>query len=404
MTPRSFVNLAGIAVVAALLAVVTFAANNQWGSGKSPGDKLVPTLAESIRQVTGLEIRQGEETVALERAQNGTWSLKSRDGYPVDVAKVRALLVGLSQAELVEPKTSKPDRYAALDLDDPEQKGAKSRLLRLIDGNGKAVSEVVIGKRRSAGYGTGQAGGTYVRKPGNPQTWLTNVELDAPVSTKDWVKASVLSLDTAKIKRISIEVAGEPPLKIERPAPAAPKEAKADANGKADATKTEAGKTEAGKTDAGKTDAGKVDAAKADSKGAKTPGWSHPPFDTARLAFVGFPADGKKLKDASAAESLARAVASIDLEDVRKLAAPPAADGGSVVKVDTADGIAATLRLRKEGDAHWLTLTVSGGEGDAKKTAEEIAGRTQSWEFKIPAYKADAILKRRADLVDASGS
>jgi hypothetical protein len=388
MTPRSFVNLAGIAGASALLAFVTFAAGNPWGSGKTPGEKLVPTLADTIRQVTGLEIRQGEEAVTLERAQNGTWSLKSRSAYPVDVAKVRALLVGLGQAELIEPKTSKPDRYAALELEDPEQKGAKSRLLRLTGADGKAISEVVLGKRRPAGYGTGQGtgqtGGTYVRKPGDPQTWLSNVELDAPLATKDWVKTSVLALDTAKINRVNIEIAGEPPLKVERPQAPAPKDAKVDAS-KADAKDA-------------KADAN----AKGDAKDAKASEWKHPPFE--KLAFVGFPADGKKLKDASAAETLARAVASIDLEDVRKSAAPQAGESANVVKVESADGLATTLRLRKEGDAHWLTVTVAGGEGDAKKTAEEITARTQGWEFKIPAHKADAILKKRADLIETSGS
>src|SRR5262245_34685723 len=106
MTPKSFINLAGIALAAALLALVTFATTNQWGGGKTAGEKLMPTLADTIRQVTGIEIRQGEETVALERAQDGSWNLKSRGGYPVDVTKVRTLLVGLGQAELVEPKTS----------------------------------------------------------------------------------------------------------------------------------------------------------------------------------------------------------------------------------------------------------------------------------------------------------
>ena len=176
MTPKSFVNLAGIAAASALLALVTFAAGNQWGSGKTPGEKLVPTLADTIRQVTGLEIRQGEEAVTLERAQNGTWSLKSRSGYPVDVTKVRALLVGLGQAELIEPKTSKPDRYAALELEDPEQKGAKSRLLRLTGADGKAISEVVLGKRRPAArLGTGKpaaptCASRATRRRGSP-TW-----------------------------------------------------------------------------------------------------------------------------------------------------------------------------------------------------------------------------------------
>ncbi|MBO0763640.1 MAG: DUF4340 domain-containing protein [Hyphomicrobiaceae bacterium] len=390
MTPKSFVVLAAAAVFSAVLAIVVFASGNPWGGAAAGGEKLIPSLADTIRNVTGLEVRRGDETALLERSPDGRWSLKSRGGYPVDVAKVRTLLVGLGQAELVEPKTSKADRYAALELEDPAQKGAKSRLVRLLGADGTAISQVVLGKRRAAAYGSNQTGGTYVRRPGNPQTWLTNVELDAPMATKDWVKPVVLSLDSAKINAVSIEIAGEQPLKIERSTPEAKgptplKDAKADAK---DANAPE-------KADAN-TDAN-VDLLKLHQKAepAPTPG---------KLAFVGFPADGKKLKDASAAEALARAIGSIDLEDVRKLDATPAGEGVSVVKVESADGLTTTLRLRKESDATWLSVTATGGEGDAKKAAEEIAARTQGWEFKIPAYKADTILKKRTDLVETSGS
>jgi hypothetical protein len=390
MTPKSFVNLGAVALLSALLAIVAFAANNQWSTGRAGGEKLMPGLADTIRQVTAIEVRQGDEKVALERSADGRWSLKSRDGYPVDVGKVRALLVGLGQAELVEPKTGKPDRYAALELEDPEQKGAKSRLVRLIGADGKALSEAVLGKRRFAGYGSGSGGGTYVRKPGIAQTWLANVEVEAPVATKDWVKTSVLSLDAAKIDKVSLEMPGEQPLRIERPsatpvaATAAPKDAaKADAkDAKADAK-------------------GDVEAFHKAQLAAEK---AQPAAEPAKLAFVGFPADGKKLKDATAAETLARAVASIDLEDVRKLTAIPSGDGVTVVRVESAGGLATTLRLRKDGDAHWLSVVATGGEGDAKKTADEIAARTKDWEFKLPSFKADAILKKRADLVDAQGS
>jgi hypothetical protein len=402
MTPKSFVNLAAVAVVSALLAIVAFASSNPWSSGRATGERLMPTLADTIRSVTGLEVRQGDEAAVLERSPDGRWSLKSRGGYPVDIAKVRALLVGLGQAELMEPKTSKADRYAALELEDPAQKGAKSHLVRLMGADGKAISEVVLGKRRFAGYGTNQPGGTYVRRPGDPQTWLANVELDAPVAAKDWVKAAVLSLDSGKINRVSIEIPGEQPLRIERPAPGPAKDAKQDA--KADA-KTAAKADAKVEVKAGAKSDAKADA-KADAKTdvMKLHQMAEPTPTPAKPAFVGFPTEGKKLKDASAAEALVRAVASIDLEDVRKLAASPAGEGVSVVKVESADGVATTLRLRKEGDAHWLSVAVTGGEGDAKKTAEEIAARTQGWEFKIPSYKADAILKKRADLVEASGS
>ena len=65
--------------------------------------------------------------------------------------------------------------------------------------------------------GTGKSG-TYVRKPGDPQTWLANAELDASAAAKDWLKTSVFTADAAKISRVTIEIPGEQPLRIERQA------------------------------------------------------------------------------------------------------------------------------------------------------------------------------------------
>jgi hypothetical protein len=217
MTPKNFVYLAAAAAVSALLAIVSFASNNQWSTGQTAGVKLLPGLADSIRDVAVIEVRQGEKAVVLEKAGGG-WAVKSRAGYPVDVAKVRTLLVALGEAELIESKTRKAERYAALELEDPAGKGAKSRLVRLADAKGNALAEVAIGKKRLEGYGIGRPGGTYVRKLSDPQTWLANAEIDASVAVKDWVKTSVLSIDAAKISRIGIELPGEQALKIERPA------------------------------------------------------------------------------------------------------------------------------------------------------------------------------------------
>jgi len=89
------------------------------------------------------------------------------------------------------------------------------------------------------------------------------------------------------------------------------------------------------------------------------------------------------------------------MEDVRKLAVPAAGESFSDVQIESADGPATTLRLRKDGDSHWLSVAAT-GEGEAKKAAEEITSRTQGWEFKIPALKVESILKKRADLLEAA--
>jgi hypothetical protein len=94
-------------------------------------------------------------------------------------------------------------------------------------------------------------------------------------------------------------------------------------------------------------------------------------------------------------------VASIDMEDVRKLDASSPDAGVSTVGIEMANGLVTTMRLRKEGEAHWLSV-IATGEGEAKKAADEINQRLQGWEFKIPSYKADTILKKRADLLEAS--
>ena len=358
MTPRNFVYLAIAAALSVLFAVVSFASNNQWSTGKAAGAKLFPTLVSDASQIASIEVRQGENAVVLERA-GGSWGLKNRGNYAADPSKVRTLLVGLAEADLIESKTRRPDRYAALELEDPADKSAKSRLVRLLGAKGNVMGEVVIGKKRLDLLGTGKSG-TYVRKPGDPQTWLANAELDASAVAKDWLKTSVYTADAAKISRVTIEIPGEQPLRIERQAAPAKNE-----------------------------------------KDAKQSTIADPA--AAKLQFVGFPPTDKKLKDAGAAESIARALASIDMDDVRKLDAAPAAAGVSTVKIESADGPATTLRLRKDGDAHWLSIAAT-GEGEAKKTADEINQRTQGWEFKIPAAKANSILKKRTDLLDTAGS
>jgi hypothetical protein len=368
MTPKNFVYLAAAAAASALLAVVSFASNNQWSAVRTAGEKLLPGLSTSIRGgIAEIEVRQGESAVVLER-KDDNWTVKSREGYPaVDAAKIRTLLVTLEQAELVESKTRKADRYAALELEDPSEKAAKSRLLKLTGAKGNTIAEVVIGKQRAAGFGSGADGTyTYVRKVGDPQTWLANVGLGVSVAVKDWVKTSVLSLDAEKIGRISIEIPGEQTLKIERPAAPAPKDKAAKTKETKDAKET--------------------------------------PAAPAKLSFVGFPPQGKKLKDAGAAETLARAVGSIDLEDVRRLAEPPSGEGVSIVRIEVADGPTTTLSLRKDGDTHWLSVTATGEGEAARKAADEIVARTKGWEFRIPAAKAQSILKKRADLLEAPAS
>src|SRR5690606_11941925 len=173
-----------------------------------------------------------------------------------------------------EAKTRLPKNYAALELDSPTKEGAKARLVKLTDAKGGTIAEAVLGKTRSEGYGAKRKAGTYVRTPGDPQTWLTNVEISAPLATTEWVKTAVLELDADKIDRVSVEIPGEEPLRIARAPAAAEKEKDTKAAG--DTSKDAKGT----KAD---DDSNAKDAEAEAGKDAKTPAEAAKPGE---LAFV----------------------------------------------------------------------------------------------------------------------
>jgi Domain of unknown function (DUF4340) len=266
----------------------------------------------------------------------GKWGIKERAGYPAEAAPIRDLLTKLSQAQLIEAKTRNPERYALLELEDPASKDAKSKALRVLDEKGNPIADLVLGKRKWDAFGSGK-GGTYVRSGKDAQTWLANADLDIATEVRRWIKPEILAHDGAKVTELTLQIPGEDKLEVERK------------DGKA--------------------------------------------------AFKAFPAEAQKLKDANAAEALIRAAANIDAEDVRKLEAAPAAETTTVLTFKGDQGLATTLRLRKDGDRHWVSISAT-GEGAAKATADALTARTTGWEFKVPATKAEQLTRKRADLIE----
>ena len=59
-------------------------------------------------------------------------------------------------------------------------------------------------------------GGTYVRRPGDDQTWLADRPLQVGLSLRDWIKTRLIDLDVKSIKSIRIEREGEAAIDIKR--------------------------------------------------------------------------------------------------------------------------------------------------------------------------------------------
>lgn len=340
MKPSTFAGLVLVAVVALVIAVASYSGNTRLAQPKVSGAPLAPGLVANVGRIAKIEVKQGDKSVTLMRDAKGGWGLADREGYPIKLDAVRGLLVKLAEANLVEPKTKVKDRYGLLELDDPTAKDAKSRLVRVADDKGSAISEVIVGKKRMDAFGASRSG-TYVRRPGEDQTWLASSDIEASANIRDWVVPGILDLQPAKISAVTITVPGEQPLKLAR-----------DAAGGA------------------------------------------PKFNLAGLP------EGKKLKESAGLDAIVRAAGSLELDDVRKSDGKGAADAGTV-KIEGDGGLVVNLRFMKAGEDTWVALAAT-GEGDAKAQAEEINKRAAGWDFKLPSAKAGAILKRSADLIEGS--
>ena len=72
--------------------------------------------------------------------------------------------------------------------------------------------------------------------------------------------------------------------------------------------------------------------------------------------------------------------------------------------LETEAGLKVTLQVPARQGRRPGSRSRPAGDGDAKKTADDLTQRTDGWEFKILPSKADATLKRRDDLLEDSSS
>jgi hypothetical protein len=341
MTPKHFAILATSAAASLALAIAVYSARAPWAVETTGTAKLLPGFEGEAAKVERIVVTQGGKTLTIEKSGD-QWLVKNQDGYPAAADKVKALLIALKDATLLEAKTRMPERYAVLEVDDPAGKNSEARLIKLEDAGGKALAEVIAGKQRAhaASPGAASRAGTYVRRPGDDQSWLASTAMVGGAALKDWANPRVFETATEQIKTLTVEVQGEPPYEIKRGAD-----------------------------------------------------------NTHELAVV--PA-GKKVKYVNMIDNIIEAASFLDFESVRKQAGKEGGEAGKV-SFETDNGLKVTMTIRREKDGAWATLEAS-GEGDAKKAADEIAARAKDWEFEIIPSKADTMLKKQSDLLEDAAS
>src|SRR6266436_809835 len=136
------------------------------------GETVVPSLAAKANDITGLSIRDGAGTLAIERRDNRFVAADS--GYPVKTDAVRDVVASSAGLSFQEARTSDPARYGDLGLADAGAKDTgKEITLRTAGGE---LAGFVVGNRDTTVGGpssvrTGSSASTSTSSAARSRRW-----------------------------------------------------------------------------------------------------------------------------------------------------------------------------------------------------------------------------------------
>jgi hypothetical protein len=197
-------------VILLALAVVALGGGWYFGTAQEPqetvedaGRLMFPDLAAHLADATRVELDHGASTLRIVKDAKGHWGLAERGGYPVDIAKLRALMTGLTELLLTEQRTADPGELGKLGLDDPTGKDATGTLVRVLDGAGHPLAAVVVGHSRVR-TGGNLPEDVYVRRPDQNQSWLAQGKLDVDTDALAWLDRDIMDIKPARIASVSV--------------------------------------------------------------------------------------------------------------------------------------------------------------------------------------------------------
>jgi Domain of unknown function (DUF4340) len=198
--------------VAALVAVGVVALAGGWyfGTATTPSERtavasgglMFPGLAPRLQDATKIEITHQGKPLVIEKRPNGAWGVASMHDYPVQEAKLRGMLTGLTELRLSEARTSNPAEYSRLGVDDPNGAASTADLLRVLDKAGKPILAVIVGHRRVRSQANVPEE-VYVRRPDEAQSWLAQGSLQVDADASLWLDRDVLNIASDRVAAVS---------------------------------------------------------------------------------------------------------------------------------------------------------------------------------------------------------
>lgn len=199
----------GFAVALAGLGVLALGAGYYLSSGaiRNGGDGVsgslaFPGLADRLQGIREVDVEHQGKVLQVVRVGDA-WGLPAKGGYPIQANKLHEILTGLTELRLTEPRTSDPTEYARLGVEDPKDATATSNELRVVDGAGTVVADLIVGHRRVRTQGN-LPETVYVRRPGDARSWLAEGRLAVDADPQLWIDRDIANIDHARIASATV--------------------------------------------------------------------------------------------------------------------------------------------------------------------------------------------------------
>lgn len=376
MSRQQFIALLIAALVA--LSAAVFLSTRRNAAGEVHGQPLLPALSDELNTVTSLSVLKGSKTPAVTvHKQGDEWTVEQRANYPADVSKLRRLLLSLSDAKILEEKTSNPANYSIIGVEDPTKAGATGAQIELVAKGGK--QDVIVGKAAEQG--------SFVRRAGEKSSFMVEPAISFEAEPRYWIDTRLLDLSADKIQSIQFKPETGPGYTLRRvsepapkaAAPATPAPHAAPATPATSATpKIAGGKSTAANTAAAAAGAGASPAAASQTAAAPPPA----PAPT-KFILEGVPS-GRQALDSNSLAPSPSTFSSLTDDDVASVGDVDFSKP-STVTITFADGSIMTLTGAAVGDKRWIQVA-------APKDAS-LSAKAKGRAFEIANYRYDQIFK-----------
>jgi hypothetical protein len=165
-----------------------------------------------VNDVTSVVIRNGNGSVAVEKSGDD-WTIAERNGYAANIGALRDLLLAIADAKIIESKTSNPDKYHLIGVNDPSDAGSESVEV-VITGDGFEHT-VLLGITAQSSY-------RFARLSNQAQSILIDQDPDIPDDAAGWLADELVDIGAERVQQVIISHADGEEVAIDKSSPDAP--------------------------------------------------------------------------------------------------------------------------------------------------------------------------------------